>query len=138
MNLKTLSLPILGCLLAAPLLAQSGGNTQPVMIGLDGPDFDGCSSLGEVANLNPRGDNYLAVRARPSTSGAERDRLGPGTRVWLCDGRNDGWIGIVYGTDAQGELWDCQALGLEPRPRAYQGPCQSGWVYGSYISVIAG
>ena len=70
-------------LLAAPLLAQSS-DRQPVMIGLDGPEFDACGALGEVTNLNPRGDNYLSVRARPSTSGAELDRLGPGARILIC------------------------------------------------------
>lgn len=126
-------------IMSAPILAQSNGGSQPVMIGLDGSEYDACASLGAVVNLNPSGDNYLSVRAAPSTNAQELDRLGPGAQIWLCDGAHDGnWVGIVYGYDAQGEIWDCQALGLEPEPRAYDGPCQSGWVHGDYISVIAG
>ena len=64
--------------------------------GANGPEFDACGALGEVANLNPRGDNFLSVRARPSTSGTELDRLGPGARILICDGTVDGWVGVVY------------------------------------------
>ena len=125
-------------LLASPLLSQSN-DMRPVVIGLDGPEFDACGALGQVSNLNPRGDNYLSVRARPSTAGRELDRLGPNAEVWLCETSEDGrWHGIVYGYDADGNIWDCQALGLEARPRAYTGPCRSGWVHGDYILVIAG
>ncbi len=128
---------IAAALLAAPVLAQ-GNDRQPVMIGLDGPEFDACGSLGEVANLNPRGDNYLSVRARPSTSGTELDRLGPGARILMCDATTDGWIGVVYDPNADEDYFDCQALGLEPEPRPYSGPCRSGWVHGDYVIVIAG
>ncbi|MEM8696738.1 MAG: SH3 domain-containing protein [Pseudomonadota bacterium] len=138
MRKRWMLLPLCGALAAVSAGAQSVGQNRPVMIGLDGPDFDACGALGEVANLNPRGDNYLSVRASPSTSGTELNRLGPGTRVLLCDGEGDGWIGIVYGSGADGELLDCQATDLVPQPRAYDGPCNSGWVHGDYISVIAG
>ena len=65
-------------LFAAPLLAQSN-DRQPVMIGLDGPEFDACGALGEVTNLNPRGEQ-LSFGARAAVDQRYRTRS-PGARV---------------------------------------------------------
>jgi hypothetical protein len=90
-------------LLLASLLLASGvaASAQPLQraervprIGIAGHDLDACLSIGQVSGLNPQGDNFLTVRALPSTDGAEKDRLGPGRWLWLCDKAGD-WLGVV-------------------------------------------
>lgn len=43
-----------------------------------------------VGNLNPRGDNYLSLRAGPSTKAKELRRMGPGTGLTIL-GRDGVW-----------------------------------------------
>jgi hypothetical protein len=75
-----------------------------------------------------RGNSTLAVRAGPGTGFDRVDRLGNGTRVFVCDRAGDaGWVGIVYGAA------DCGLAAPITPPRAYQGPCRSGWVRSSYL-----
>ncbi len=106
-----------------------------VMVGGE-TDFDACGAYGKVTGLNPNGDNFLAVRSRPSTSGAEMDRLGPGAGVFMCDDRN-GWIGVVYPPKSDPNL-SCGVGSPIANRQPYQGPCNSGWVFGKYITLIAG
>lgn len=106
-------------------------------IGLAGDDLDACLSVGEVTGLNPRGDNFLAVRAEPRAKAREKDRLGPGRLVWLCDEAGD-WIGIVYGEDDRDGPADCGVGTPSATVRPYAGPCRSGWVHSRYVTVIAG
>lgn len=106
-------------------------------IGLAGHDLDACLSVGQVTGLNPRGDNFLAVRANPAASGREKDRLGPGRLIWLCDEAGD-WLGVVYGDDRGDDIDDCGVGTPAQLPRAYAGPCRSGWVHSRYVVVIAG
>ncbi|MEL6947648.1 MAG: integron [Pseudomonadota bacterium] len=113
---------------------QAAAQDVPVIIGQDGPGYDACGSSGRVVNLNPDGDNYLSVRARPSVNGAELDRLGPGFVVSMCS-QNGRWIGIVYAPNGQGS---CGVGTPVPSPRPYEGNCRSGWVFNKYIELFAG
>jgi hypothetical protein len=126
----------LGALLAstAAASAQPGGGGRPVRIGLNGPELDGCTPYSQITGLNPRGDNYVSVRAGPSAGTRELDRLGPGRRVWICD-EMPGWAGIVYGPYGSTR---CNVERPVPRVRPYRGPCRSGWVSSRYITPIAG
>lgn len=110
-----------------PAAAQSG---VPVMVGGDA-DYDACSSVGQVARLNPNGDGFLAVRSGPSTDHGKIDELYNGDIVFLCD--QDGrWHGVVYGAQ------DCGVGSPIPRRQAYNGNCRAGWIFDRYVDVIAG
>ena len=87
-----------------------------------------------VCNLDPNGDNFLAVRASTNAGAYELDRLGPGQGVHMCDSDGD-WIGIVY--DKSGEL-DCGTDTPVAEERDYEGPCESGWVSKRYVTLLAG
>ena len=114
---------------------------QPVervpRIGLAGDDLDACLSVGEVTGLNPRGDNYLTVRAEPRTGALEKDRLGPGREIWLCDEAGE-WHGVVYGDDPAEGPGDCGVGTPAASVQPYAGPCRWGWVHSRYVTVIAG
>jgi hypothetical protein len=106
-------------------------------IGLAGDDLDACLSVGQVTGLNPRGENFLAVRAEPKAGAREKDRLGPGRWLWLCD--EDGeWIGVVYSDDPHEEPGDCGVGSPVESVRPYDGECRYGWVHSRYVTVIAG
>lgn len=109
---------------------------RPVQIGVDGPEFDACGAVGRVVNLNPDGDNYLSVRAAPSTEAEELDRLYLDDHVWMCDGAANRWHGIIYreGPDTP----DCGVSSPVEALQNYDGPCRSGWVSPRYIELIAG
>lgn len=120
-----LALVIAATLTSGPAFAQS----VAVQVGVDGMDYDACSSYGTTQGLNPSGDNFLAVRSGPGTKYRMSDKLGPGDEFWICSERG-GWVGIVYGRN------DC-GVGSPARSGPYRGPCSSGWVHGRYVSVIA-
>ena len=113
-------------------LAIGAGSAQdagvPIMVRADG-DLDTCG-VGQVTGLNPKGDNFLAVRAGPGASYKIRDKLSSGMRVWMFDQKGN-WIGVVYGS---------KEIGCPPikRDKVYDGPGKSGWVYKKYVRLIAG
>ncbi len=109
---------------------------RPVRIGTAAPDLDACLSQGEVAGLDPKGDNYLTVRAGPGRDARPLDRLGPGRPVNVCEALG-GWLGIVYGAGSRLDE-DCGTGSPVPRPRPYAGPCRSGWVAARYVRIVAG
>jgi hypothetical protein len=123
-------------LAAASAAALAATPDRPVRIGTAAPDLDACLSQGEVTGLDPRGDNYLIVRAGPGRDAGAADRLGPGRIVNVCEARG-GWLGIVYGR-SPGFGEDCGTGSPVPRPRLYDGPCRSGWVAARYIRIVAG
>ncbi|MGD9866458.1 MAG: SH3 domain-containing protein [Hyphomicrobiales bacterium] len=118
-----------GALLAAttgiPALAAS---SVPVTVRSQG-DLDTCI-VGQVAGLNPAGDNFLAVRAGPGSDYAMLDKLRGGQEVWIFEERG-GWYGVAYGA-AQ---INCSPVA---RDRAYDGPGRSGWVSKRYVREVAG
>lgn len=119
--------------------ATTASRTSPeraVMVGRDGPDFDACGGYGEVTGLNPNGDNYLSVRSLPRVDSDELDRLGPDTGVIMCESVR-GFEGIVYPGEGQ-DISDCATSSPGDGPRPYSGPCRSGWVSQTYITLIAG
>lgn len=124
-------------LAALALPAQAAEPEVPVKVGRDGPELDACGGIGRVARLTPEGDNFLAVRERPTAEAPEKDRLDPRTLVWLCDGQAE-WQGIVYPKGAYQALEDCQVGGPVPAEAPYDGPCRSGWVASRYIELVAG
>ncbi len=122
--------------LTAAAAAQPGQGIRPVRTGLSGADMDACLSLAEVRGLDRNGDNFLAVRARPSRVAPALDRLTTGRQVWICDGDAvPGWSGIVYAAEPGQE---CNVGSPVQTPRAYGGPCRQGWVASRYLTVIAG
>ena len=123
------------CLASAAVAAAP---ERTVRVGLAGDDLDACLSLGEIRGLNPRGDNFLAVRAAPDPRAAMLARLGPGRRVHVCEEAAGGaWLGIVYDPVPGGDR-DCAVGSPVPEPRPYRGPCASGWVSARYVTIIAG
>lgn len=129
---STLSVCLVVALLAvamapSPALAQ---RAVPVMVGGDA-DYDACSSVGQVARLNPNGDGFLAVRSGPSTDYGKIDELYNGDTVFLCD-QEGRWHGVVYGSE------DCGVGSPMPRRQAYNGTCRAGWIFDRYVDVIAG
>ncbi len=120
----------LGLACAAPSVAQ---DEVPVMVGGD-ETLDACNTLGAVTGLDPQGDNFLSVRAGPGTEYERTDQLGPGRKLWLCDQRGD-WLAIVY-NNADGS--ECGVSSPQAEWLPYDGPCNAGWVFKSYVTVIAG
>ena len=113
------------------------GDRRQVMIGLAGRNRPACTGSGRVARLNPRGDNFLSVRARPGRTMREVERLNSRQPVIVCDQarddvRNERWLGIVYRSDPN---QDCGVSAPVPQARPYGGPCRSGWVAASLINV---
>jgi hypothetical protein len=124
-------------LLAAGAAASAGAAERVPRIGLAGEDLDACLSVGEVTGLNPRGDNYLAVRAEPNARAGEKDRLGPGRWIWVCEEAGD-WMGVVYSDDPDEKPGDCEVGSPVASVRPYDGPCRWGWVHSRYVEVVAG
>ncbi|MBD3729879.1 MAG: integron [Sphingomonadales bacterium] len=110
----------------------------PVMVGGQ-EDMDACMSLGYVDHLNPKGDNFLSVRAQPRAGAPETYRVKAGHMLWLCDESRDGkWYGVVFQPAERMEDWaDCNVS--TPLPRGpYRGPCRSGWVAKRFVELAAG
>ena len=121
--------------LAAATASAAVAQPRPVRIGMDGL-ADACTGVGRVVGLNPRGQNYLSVRAAPRTSAAERDRLRFGQNLHICDRSADGrWLGVVY---TRNPRQNCNVATPVSSPRPYPGPCRSGWVSSRYVADIAG
>ncbi len=129
-RLALVSSAVLGVALAAgrAIPARAVEPAVPVMEIADG-DHDTCG-YGVVRKLNPKGDNFLAVRAGPGTHFKMIDKLHSGDPVWLFDFNGD-WIGIVYGA----ARISCSPVA---KTKAYRGPGLTGWAHKKYIRLIAG
>lgn len=122
-------------LLVCPLIASaSAQGLEPVEVGGDA-ETDACVTLGQIVRLDPKGDNFLAVRGGPGSQRPELDRLGGGALVTICDERGP-WLGIVY--PAPGTKTDCGVSSPRPTRSPYGGPCRSGWVHSRFVDVVAG
>lgn len=124
---RHLLIPVLIFAATSSALAQS---SVPVLVGGE-PELDACGSNGVVEGLDPNGDNFLSVRASPSSRGRETDRLNEGDGVYMCDGQGH-WIGIVYGAGTCGVT-----MPIADR-KPYRGGCKSGWVFDAYVRLYAG
>lgn len=100
----------------------------PVMMEADG-DLDTCS-LGKVVGLNPKGDNFLAVRAGPGTNFKMLDKIHTNDQVWMFS-ESKNWVGIVYGS----QDINCSPIKTD---KPYSGPGKKGWVHKKFITVLAG
>lgn len=106
----------------------------PLMLG-GNPDFDACSSVGQIVGLNPRGDGFLSVRSGPGGSQyREIDRLYNGNQVHVC-GERGPWLAVVY---PAGGGRDCGVGTPWPVRQPYTGPCDYGWIHSRYVRIIAG
>ena len=105
------------------------------LIGLDGPQADGCGGIGQVSGLLPNGAEFLTVRERPEDYGRKKGELAPRSLIWLCDARDD-WQGIVYPTGDDQELGDCRTSSAVAVPEPYSGPCESGWIPARQIQLV--
>lgn len=128
-----------GLLSLAPALAAAPQKFEkPVIVGLDGAEFDACAAIGEVRGLTGDGDVRLSVLAGPNSAAVEIDRLRNGTPVILCDSSRDGkWSGIVYPAAGQ-TIADCGTSTPVAKPSPYRGPCRSGWVASTFVVATAG
>lgn len=119
---------------ALPATGQGDSPETPVRVG-GSPDLDACAGVGVV--MPPRGSasGAAAVLTSPVGGGETLDRLSAGRLVHLCEGRGD-WAGIVYHADeGPGE---CGVSSPLVKRRAYGGPCRSGWMRTSRLSLAAG
>ncbi|RYE01642.1 MAG: integron [Sphingomonadales bacterium] len=126
-------------LLAFAVIGTSAPQTAPRAVQVGGmPDLDACLSVGQVVRLNPKGDNFLSVRAAPSAQAAQIDKLRPKAEMFVCDEAAGGeWLGVVY--EPGGTISPrCDVGSPIPRKQKYRGPCASGWVSAKFIEIIAG
>lgn len=114
------------------MVATAAQAVQPVPVTIgEVPDLDACISLAVV-----EGESPAALRSGPGDSFPVLSTLKPGAQVHLCSGSSDGsWSGVVVVLDG---TTDCQVSSPVPAPRAYEGPCASGWLPTSRLEIIAG
>ncbi|ODA66201.1 Bacterial SH3 domain protein [Methyloligella halotolerans] len=106
-------------------------DSVPVMAGQD--SGDACGSWGQIVGLADNPDAVLPVRSGPGPDYPVIDEIKEGQGVSMCD-RKKGWEGIVYSKKDQA----CGVGTPWPEPRAYSGPCKSGWVERKYVDLVAG
>ncbi|MFZ1741365.1 MAG: hypothetical protein WAT93_00835 [Pontixanthobacter sp.] len=119
--------------------AHSKPDIVPVMVGGDDAR-DACDTYASVMQLNAKGDGFLSVRASPSASGAELDRLKSEHPMLVCNVSDDEqWAGIVYPIEPKGDPSTCGlSIVFEGPAREYKGPCKAGWVSLRYVQMSAG
>lgn len=129
-------------LLAAPLAAVAAaaapaGRPAPVPVTVASePELDACPSYATVTGL--RREGFLAVRNGPGTGYEQVDTFHAGDAFFICATSKDGkWFGIVY-PPADDADRDCEVGANGTAPRAYAGPCRSGWVHSNWVTIIAG
>jgi len=107
----------------------------PVRIGELGPNFPACNAAGTTRNLAAGGS--LAVRAAPFDTAPDTARIPAGGRFFICSRSHDQkWFGLVFGEGASRE--SCGIAAPVAARRAYDGPCQSGWVAAPFVRFNAG
>lgn len=107
----------------------------PVRVGETGPSFAACGAVGTTRNLAE--GTVLPVSAAPFDNAAETGSIAAGSRFFICTRSHDQrWMGVVY--DEGGELSEaCGVTGPVTRRRAYDGPCQSGWISSAFVRLVA-
>lgn len=109
---------------------------RPVRIGEAGPNFAACATRGTVVNTG--GEPALPVRASPF---ADADPVGAGlaegSRLIVCTQTIDQrWMGVIVPPVDAPEN-DCGVGVRVSSPRAYDGPCVSGWVNTAFVRSTA-
>ena len=108
----------------------------PVTVGAQA-ELNACTSIGH-------GKAALIVRAAPSSSARPVATLAKKHLIWICETRaNAKWYGIVYGPAALSQSKtglppSCGVDGPIAKPKAYRGPCKSGWLPRDSVEMIAG
>lgn len=96
-------------------------------------EMDACAGLGFVTGIH----TFLAVRSGPGVSYNQTGSLHNGHMLFLCSESADGqWKGVVYA--AAPGLQDCGVSSPSAAAQPYRGPCKSGWVRSTWVSVLAG
>lgn len=116
----------------APDMAETAA-ARAVLIGLDGPEFDACSSLGRISGAEP----VQVVRDGPDDRAGPVSQLDRRSFVWLCEAAGE-WQGIVYPEGEFQDIADCRVGSPVTEPRSYEGPCRAGWVRARNIELMAG
>lgn len=115
--------PWCAALLAMVMPGAALGQSAPVGVAVEVPDCYGTMSVWQGGQI---------VRAGPSFSFGETDRLAGDTLVTVCE-RRGMWRGIVYATERP---FDC---GLDVAgDGVYAGRCRSGWIPVWALSLFAG
>ncbi|KQS03515.1 hypothetical protein ASG11_03950 [Sphingomonas sp. Leaf357] len=111
--------------------------TRPVRIGEGGPAFAACANVARVVNISAEGETYLPVRAAPFLEASEVLRLPNDSRLLVCTRSIDQrWQGVVV-PPASAPDTDCGVGAPVASPRAYAGPCVSGWVASAFVRAVA-
>jgi hypothetical protein len=105
----------------------------PVLVGGE-ESAEGCAGTSTVA---VREGSTLNVRTGPGTSHPIIAHLPRGQSVSVCQRLPNGWVGIVVHRYPPG-VRDCGLSDAGPKPQAYAGPCDSGWVWEKYLRLHAG
>lgn len=118
--------------LAMPVHVAASEQEQVPRIGLDGPELDACGGIGSVTHFEPE----IAVLEAPDDYAREKDRLPIRTLVWLCEAVGD-YQGVVFAKGEFQDLGDCRVSRPIAAPQAYDGPCSSGWVRATNLSLVS-
>ncbi|MEA3008685.1 MAG: hypothetical protein QOJ91_377 [Sphingomonadales bacterium] len=121
---------------AAPEAPVVTPESQPVRIGDYGANFRACGAAGTPRNL--KAGEALPVRFAPFENAGLTGSVAARAQFFVCTRSFDQkWFGIVY--DEGGTLAErCGVSEPVSGPRAYAGPCRSGWVESAFVKVIAG
>jgi hypothetical protein len=97
--------------------------------GVLGHDY--CDKIAVPINLDPNGDNFLAVKGAPSLGAKRIHKLGPAAVVRVCGKDKSGlWLKIQY----QQNETTRTPCSFEP-PISAEHSCNSGWSYARYLSL---
>lgn len=107
---------------------------RPVRIGEGGARFDACQATGRIIGV---GSGSLPVHNAPYDRAEQIASLAQSAQVFICTRSIDQqWLGVVV--PSEDESVDCGVSSPVRSKRNYDGPCQSGWVEGTFVKLIAG
>ena len=119
---------------AAPPAAPSTP-VLAVRVGELGPNFVACASAGTSRHIAAGG--RLVMRQAPFDDAAEAGGVPAGARFFVCTRSLDQkWLGIVVHDSGRLDQ-SCGVSAPLASRRAYDGPCQSGWVSSAFVQLVA-
>jgi hypothetical protein len=122
-------------LFVCPQRLVGGGQRPAVPVLIGGPEhLEGCPGTAIVV---VRSHSWLNLRSGPGRANPVLAQLQEGQPVSVCQRRGDGWIGVIVHPDDR-HAADCGLSDAGAKPKAYAGPCRSGWVSGRYLRIQAG